>query len=152
MLSSLNSLTSLNSLILPRAIHRPQHTPPPLRGTPPTQRVGFVEGFLCQPPTQRVHIVEQMQGLRWARMRSLLNVNEQSEPERNAADAHEMCSPYNSTMRSQKSNVRALCEMKRIVRSRLASERPATASTTSLSVFSSSEEVASSNINTEASL
>lgn len=42
---------------------------------------------------QRVHIAEQMQGLRGARMRSLLGVNEQSEPKRNAADDCEMCSP-----------------------------------------------------------
>ena len=41
---------------------------------------------------KRVHIAEQMQGLRSARKRSLLKVNEHFERKRNAADAREMCS------------------------------------------------------------
>ena len=41
---------------------------------------------------QRVHIAEQMQGLRSARKRSLLKVNEHFERKRNAADARKMCS------------------------------------------------------------
>ncbi len=45
-------------------------------------RVGFVRHA-----RQQVHIVPQMQGLRWARKRSLQTVNEHFEPERNAADA-----------------------------------------------------------------
>ena len=44
------------------------------------------------PYTPRVHIAEQMQGLRSARKRSLLKVNELFERKRNAADAREMCS------------------------------------------------------------
>ena len=46
----------------------------------------------CAPPTPRVHIAEQMQGLRSARKRSLLKVNEHFERKRNAADAREVCS------------------------------------------------------------
>ena len=44
-----------------------------------------------------MHIAEQMQGLRWARKRSLLGANEHFEHERNAADASEMHS--NNTTR-----------------------------------------------------
>ncbi len=45
-----------------------------------------------------MHIAEQMQGLRWARKRSLLSANEHFEHERNAADASEMQSNNEITM------------------------------------------------------
>lgn len=68
-LTSLNSLTSLHSL----------------------SSSGYSSPNKAH--SQRVHIVEQMQGPRWAKKRSLLTANEDFEPERNTADAHEMCSP-----------------------------------------------------------